>query len=200
MRNGAASFVLCRLVHCTDMRWPALGLMEEHSWGGPAHVGQGIDDGWWCHDWGKQCSWSVDVLAGIVSNERGLSKIQDSPSGSPPSQVFPHILKSPRCVRWCVISTPGAWTRWCMCYSHACGSSWCFSHCLRFRGCSGSICAVSGGSNNTLVGWRCRVCIREVGGEREEESVRVRTKWVSDFPPLWESGPKCNLHNLQFTL
>ena len=123
--TGAASFVLCRLAHRTNMRWPVLGLMEGRSWGGPARVGQGIDDGW-CRDWGKQCSWSVDVLAGIVSNERGLNEIQDSPSGSPASRVFPHVLKSPGRVRRHIISTPGARTRWCMCYSRACGSSWCF--------------------------------------------------------------------------
>ena len=118
--------LICRLAHCTDMRWIVLGLMEGHSWGGPAHVGEGIDDGWWCCDWGKQCSWSVDVLAGIVSNERGLNEIRDSPSVSPTSRVFPHVLKSPRRVCRRIISTPGARTHWCMCYSRACGSSWCF--------------------------------------------------------------------------
>ena len=30
---------LCCLVHHTNMRWTVLGLMEEHSWRGPAHIG-----------------------------------------------------------------------------------------------------------------------------------------------------------------
>ena len=60
---------------------------------------------------GGKCSWSVDVLAGIVSNERGLNEIWDSPGGSPASRVFPHVLKSPRRVHRRVISTPGARTR-----------------------------------------------------------------------------------------
>ena len=65
-------------------------------------------------------------MACIVSNERVLNEIHDSPGRSPASWVFPHVLKSPRHVHRHVISTPGAQTHWCMCCSCACGSLWCF--------------------------------------------------------------------------
>jgi hypothetical protein len=38
----------------------------------------------------------VDEIVCIVSNERVINEIQDSPGGSPTSWVFPHVLKSPR--------------------------------------------------------------------------------------------------------
>ena len=175
-RDGTASFVLCCLAHRTDMRWTALIMMEKRSWGGPVCVGQGIDDGWAVMLWlGKRCSWSVNVIACIVSNERALNEIWDSPSGSPASRVFPLVLKSPRRVRRRVISTPGARTCWCMCCAYACGSSWCFCTVWGVELVKGQF-VLSESPTNALMGWRGWACVRDVGGERQEESIRVGTE------------------------
>lgn len=133
----------------------------------------------------------------MSANTRVLNEKQDSPGRSPASRVFPQVLKSPKHVCRRVISIPSARTRWCMCTLVPMGLLHAFAS-LRCRDGNWSICAASENPNDALAGWRHRACIRDVGGERQEESVRVRTEQAS-FPQGWESGPKRDLHDLQFS-
>ena len=79
---------------------------------------------------GFQTPWQLPkpVKPGIYFSEllmlsvMSFNEVRDSLSGSPTSWVFPHVLKSPRCLWWCAILTPGAQSHWCMCCSCACGS------------------------------------------------------------------------------
>jgi len=112
----------CLLCHMcsTGMVWdgPCSVGVRPFSRGSPVLVDQNVVDGGWCGELGRPqwvTDWFVDVITYIISNEKVLNRMQNSPRGSPASQVFPHVLKSPRCIHQCVISILGTWTHQCMC-------------------------------------------------------------------------------------
>jgi len=95
--------------------WLGWGLLAG---GSPVLIDQNVVDGGWCGELGRLgwvTYWFVDVITYIIGNEKVLNRMQNSPRGSPTSQVFPHVLKSPRCIHQCVISVLGMQTCQCMC-------------------------------------------------------------------------------------